>query len=89
VAARAHGYRSDGFKGVRWGATAGFSFYETDYEQWQPWVVLDYSGRSGDLSGREVTPTFRLIHKTFFLDVGAPFSSGKSQGLKLNFRYTH
>jgi hypothetical protein len=89
TAVRAHGYNSNAFKAVRYGAAVGFSFYETDYDEWQPWFILDASRRSGELSGSEVTPTFRLIHKTFFLDLGAPFSRGKSDGLRMNFRYTH
>lgn len=49
---------------------AGFSFYETEYDETQPWFVLE-ARRMRELSNEiEWTPQLRLINKRFFVDVG-------------------
>ena len=50
---------------------AGFSFFETDYERTQPWLIVE--GRSMNaLSERiEVTPMLRLINRRYFIEAGA------------------
>lgn len=50
---------------------AGFSFYEVDYEQVQPWFIVEskrvrYAGTTRD----EVTPLLRLIHRGLFVELG-------------------
>jgi hypothetical protein len=50
---------------------AGFSFYEVDYEQVQPWFILEakrtrYTAGADDL----VTPMLRFIHRGLFLELG-------------------
>ncbi len=84
-----HGTYAKDFDYTRYGAAAGFSFYKTEYDEWQPWAILEASRKGGDLKdATEFTPYLRFIHKTLFIEAGAPFQKGKSQGLKVNFRYT-
>lgn len=75
---RAQGINHD-FASVR----AGFSFYETDYDQTQPWLILEIRRMRG-LSGKaEVTPLLRLIHNRYFVELGV---SSASQ-VRANFMY--
>jgi hypothetical protein len=50
---------------------AGFSFYEVDYEQVQPWFIVE-SRRTRTTAGSrdEVTPMLRLIHRGVFVELG-------------------
>jgi hypothetical protein len=84
-----HGSYSKALDYTRYSVSGGFSFYKTEYDEWQPWVILEASRKGGDLKdSTEVTPYIRFIHKTLFIEAGAPFQKGQSQGLKVNFRYT-
>jgi hypothetical protein len=84
-----HGTYTDQLNTTRTSLAGGFSFFKTDYDEWQPWLILEASRMGGDLKdAHEITPYFRLIHKTLFIEAGAPFKRGKSEGLKVNFRYT-
>jgi hypothetical protein len=84
-----HGTYTDQLNTTRTSLAGGFSFFKTDYDEWQPWLILEASRMGGDLKdANEITPYFRLIHKTLFIEAGAPFKRGKSEGLKVNFRYT-
>ena len=49
---------------------AGFSFYEADYDQTQPWFILEtkYTNQISDKI--EVTPMLRLINKNIFVEGG-------------------
>jgi hypothetical protein len=63
---RASGVRHD----TAW-LRAGFSFYEVDYEQVQPWFIVEtkrtrYSATSRNLT----TPMLRLIHRGVFVELG-------------------
>jgi hypothetical protein len=84
-----HGSYAKAFDYTRYGLSGGFSLYKTEYDEWQPWLILEASRKGGDLKdATEVTPYLRFIHKTLFIEAGAPFQKGQSQGLKVNFRYT-
>lgn len=84
-----HGTYTDRLDYTRTSLSGGFSFFKTEYDEWQPWLILEASRMGGDLKdANEITPYFRLIHKTLFIEAGAPFKRGKSEGLKVNFRYT-
>lgn len=49
---------------------AGFSFYESGYDETQPWFILD-ARRMHDLSDEtEITPMLRLISKSYFVELG-------------------
>ena len=52
-------------------ARAGFSFYEVDYEQTQPWFILEARRMSYVSDDMEITPMLRLIHKRYFVEAGA------------------
>ncbi len=49
---------------------AGFSFYETDYEQTQPWLILEARHMNGLSDGVEITPMLRFINRRFFVEFG-------------------
>lgn len=49
---------------------AGFSFYETDYDKTQPWLVLEARNMNGLSEKIEVTPMVRLINKNYFVEAG-------------------
>ncbi len=84
-----HGYYAKTFRGTRSAASAGFSFYATEYDEWQPWAIIEVSKMGRDFrDDTETTPYLRLIHKTLFIETGVPFKDGKADGLKVNFRYT-
>jgi hypothetical protein len=84
-----HGSYASAFKGASGSVSAGFSFYPTEYDEWQPWMIVKAKKMFGDFrDATELTPSLRLIHKTFFVEVGTPFKRGQSEGLNLNFRYT-
>jgi len=75
---RAHGINHD-YGSVR----AGFSFYETDYDQTQPWLIVEVR-RMHDLSDKiEITPMFRLINKNYFIEAGV----NNSHELRFNYMY--
>jgi len=64
-------------------ARAGFSFYEVDYEQTQPWFILEARRMSFMSNDIEITPMLRLIHNRYFVEAGANMS-GKP---RLSFMY--
>ncbi len=75
---RAHGIDHD-FASLR----GGFSFYETEYDETQPWFVLE-ARRMHDLSQQlEVTPMVRLVNRSYFVEAGVN-NSGRP---RLNFMY--
>lgn len=50
---------------------AGFSFYEVDYEQVQPWFVVESKRvRHANGTRNELTPMLRLIHRGLFIELG-------------------
>lgn len=49
---------------------AGFSFYETGFDQTQPWFVLEAKTMRHNDPGLQLTPALRLINKNYFLEVG-------------------
>ncbi|HSI24360.1 MAG TPA: hypothetical protein VK952_01945 [Methylotenera sp.] len=62
---------------------AGFSFYETDYESTQPWLILEARNMNGLSEKIEVTPMLRLINKNFFVEAGV----NNSREPRFNFMY--
>lgn len=50
---------------------AGFSFYEVDYEQVQPWFIVERKRvRYAGATRHEITPMLRLIHRGIFVEFG-------------------
>jgi hypothetical protein len=62
---------------------AGFSFYEAEYDETQPWLVVEARRMRGLSAQTEITPMLRLIHKRFFIEAGV---NQDRQG-RFNFMY--
>lgn len=50
---------------------AGFSFFESHYEQTQPWLLVEARTMQGLSDRVEITPLLRLINRNFFVEAGA------------------
>ena len=80
-AATARLYRAEGINHDYGAIRGGFSFYETEYDETQPWFVLE-ARRMHDLSDKtEITPMLRLINKGLFVEAGV----NNSRQPRLNF----
>lgn len=75
---RAPGIRHD-FASVR----AGFSFYEVDYDEVQPWFILEARRMKGLSDETEITPMLRFIHNRYFVEVGV----NNMKQARFNFMY--
>lgn len=84
ISAAARLYRADGLNHDYGSARIGLSFYEVDYDQVQPWLVLEVRRMQGLSSKTEVTPMLRLIHNRYFVELGV---NADSQ-VRANFMYT-
>jgi len=83
ASATARLYRAEGINHDYASARLGFSLYEVDYDETQPWLIVEVR-RMNDLSDKtEVTPMLRLIHNRYFLELGV---NNSSQG-RINFMY--
>ena len=61
----------------------GFSFYEVDYDQTQPWLILEARRMRGLSDKTEITPMLRLIHSRYFVELGV----NNSSQIRANFMY--
>lgn len=60
---------------------AGFSFYEVEYEEVQPWLILELKQERYSVHTKNsVTPMLRLIHRRYFVEFG-----GHRDGATLSF----
>jgi hypothetical protein len=76
-------YRAGGVNHDYGAVRAGFSFYETEYEQTQPWLIVE-ARRMRDLSDKlEITPMLRLINKGYFVEAGV----NNSRQWRVNFMH--
>jgi hypothetical protein len=76
-------YRASGIDHDYGSVRGGFSFYETEYDETQPWLVLE-ARRMHALSDKtEITPMLRLVNKGFFVEAGV----NNSRQPRLNFMY--
>lgn len=63
----------------------GASFYEVDYNEVQPWFMVDVK-RTRSLSDEiEITPTLRFIHNRYFFELGI----NQSGDLRASFMYLY
>lgn len=68
---------------------AGFSFYEADYEETQPWLILVAERERDGVEGRprvtanSLYPMLRLINRAWFLEIGA-----NRDGLRVNLMWS-
>ncbi len=83
LAATARMYRASGLNHDFASVRAGFSFYEVDYDETQPWLVLE-ARRMRDLSDKtEITSMLRLVHNRYFVELGV----NNSRQARANFMY--
>ena len=61
----------------------GFSFYEVDYDETQPWLIVEARRMRGLSEKLEITPMLRLIHNRYFVEFGM---NNMKQG-RFNFMY--
>jgi len=83
TSAAARLYRADGINHDYAAARLGFSFYEVDYDEIQPWLVVEARRMAGLSDKTEVTPMLRLIHNRYFIELGV---NNSAQG-RINFMY--
>lgn len=83
VSGTARLYRAEGINHDYAAVRAGFSFYEVDYDETQPWLVVEARRMRGLSDETEITPMLRLIHKRFFVELGV---NQMKQG-RFNFMY--
>jgi len=83
VSATARLYRAEEINHDFASARAGFSFYEVDYDQTQPWFILEVRRMRGLTAKTEVTPMLRLIHNRYFVELGV----NNSSQARMNFMY--
>jgi hypothetical protein len=76
-------YRAKGINHDFASARVGFSFYEVDYDEVQPWLILEVRRMRGLSDSTEVTPMLRLIHKRYFVELGA----NNASQVRANFMY--
>lgn len=70
LAATARLHRASGLNHDFGSLRAGFSFYEVDYDEIQPWLVLEARRMRGLSDKTEFTPMLRLIHNRYFVELG-------------------
>lgn len=76
-------YRAPGINHDYASMRAGFSFYETDYDEIQPWLILE-ARRMNNLSDQtEITPMLRFIDKRYFTEIGV----SQTSQFRFNFMY--
>ncbi|CAH0352839.1 hypothetical protein [Aquabacterium sp. CECT 9606] len=83
VAATGRLYRASGLNHDFASVRAGFSFYEVDYDEIQPWFIVEARRMRGLSDKTEVTPMLRLIHNRYFVELGV----NNSKQARANFMY--
>jgi hypothetical protein len=76
-------YRATGLNHDFGAVRAGFSFYEVDYDEIQPWLVLEARRMRGLSDKTEITPMLRLIHNRYFVELGV----NNARQARANFMY--
>lgn len=76
-------YRARGLQTDYDALRAGFSFYDTDYDETQPWLIVEARRMGVANRETEITPMLRLINKSYFVEAGI---SGKGRP-RFNFMY--
>ncbi len=83
TSALARMYRADGVNHNFVSARVGFSFYEVDYDQTQPWLIVEARRMNGLSDATEVTTMLRLIHNRYFVELGV----NNAAQVRANFMY--
>jgi hypothetical protein len=76
-------YRAPGINHDYAAVRTGFSFYEVDYDETQPWLIVEARRMRGLSEKTEITPMLRLIHNRYFVEFGI---NNMKQG-RFNFMY--
>lgn len=76
-------YRARGVNHDYGSMRTGFSFYEAEYDETQPWLIVEARRMRGLSDKLEVTPMLRLINKSFFVEAGI----NNSRQPRFNFMY--
>ena len=76
-------YRASGVNNDYGAVRAGFSFYEAEYDELQPWFIVEARRMRGLSDGVEVTPMLRVITRSYFIEAGV----NNMRQARLNFRY--
>jgi hypothetical protein len=85
ASANARIYVADGITNNIVSARTGFSFYEANYDETQPWLIVEARRMSMVSNAYEVTPMLRLIHNRFFVEAGANLDGQP----RLSFMYVY
>jgi hypothetical protein len=83
VAATERLYRAEHINNDYSALRAGFSFYEVNYDETQPWLIIEARRMHALSEDTEITPMLRLIHNRYFIEMG--FSNNKKA--RFNFMY--
>ena len=84
LAATGRLYRAEGLNHDFASVRAGFSFYEADYDEIQPWLVVEARRMRGLSDKTEVTPMLRLSHNRYFVEFGV----NNAKQARANIMYT-
>ena len=76
-------YRASGINHDFVSARTGFSFYEVDYDETQPWLIVEARRMRGLSEKIEITPMLRLIHNRYFVEFGV----NNMKQARFNFMY--
>ncbi len=76
-------YRADGIKHDFNSVRLGASFYKAEYDEIQPWFVLEARRMRGLSDKIEITPMLRAISKNYFIEAGV----NNSRQARFNFMY--
>ncbi len=64
---------------------AGFSFYEAQYDEVQPWFILEAKRVSSLSNKTSIMPMLRFIHKRYFVEVGV----STAREARMNFMFVY
>jgi hypothetical protein len=82
---KAQMHRSKGVRNDMGVLRAGFSFWESEYDETQPWLIVE-AKRTREFSEKiEITPMLRLINKNFFAELGVNQDKQVKAGLMVIF----
>lgn len=84
LAGTARLYRAEDLNHDFGSVRAGFSFYEVDYDEVQPWLIVEARRMRGLSEKTEITPMLRLIHNRYFVEFGV----NTDKQARANFMYT-
>ena len=76
-------YRASGMRHDYASARAGFSFHEVDYDEVQPWLLIEARRMQGLSEKTEITPMLRLVHNRYFVELGV----NNASQVRFNFMY--